>query len=34
MLPRTIEVWRGEERVMRFTSLSGDTRAKLADTLF
>jgi hypothetical protein len=34
MLPRSIEVWRGEERVMRFTSLSGDTRAKLADTLF
>ena len=34
MLPRSIEVWRGGERLMRFTSLSGDTRAKLADTLF
>ncbi|MFE8595974.1 hypothetical protein [Archangium violaceum] len=34
MLPRSIEVWRGEDRVMRFTVLTGDTRAKLADTLF
>ena len=34
MLPRTIEVWRGEDRVLRFTVLTGDTRAKLADTLF
>jgi hypothetical protein len=34
MLPRTLEVWRGGERVMRFTALTGDTRAKLADTLF
>ncbi len=34
MLPRSIEVWRGNERAMRFTSLTGDTRAKLADTLF
>ncbi|HYO57737.1 hypothetical protein [Archangium sp.] len=34
MLPRTIEVWRGGERVMRFTVLTGDTRAKIADTLF
>ena len=34
LLPRTMEVWRGTERVMRFTVLTGDTRAKLADTLF
>lgn len=34
MLPRSIEVWRGAERAMRFTALTGDTRAKLADTLF
>lgn len=34
MLPRTIEVWIGTDRVMRFTALTGDTRAKLADTLF
>ncbi|PTL79053.1 hypothetical protein [Vitiosangium sp. GDMCC 1.1324] len=33
MLPRSIEVWRGDERVMRFTVLTGDTRAKIADTL-
>ncbi|WNG49942.1 hypothetical protein F0U60_41840 [Archangium minus] len=33
-LPRTIEVWRGEDRVLRFTVLTGDTRAKIADTLF
>ncbi|WP_306819206.1 hypothetical protein [Archangium lipolyticum] len=33
-VPRTLEVWRGGERVMRYTVLSGDTRAKLADTLF
>ncbi|ATB36682.1 hypothetical protein CYFUS_002097 [Cystobacter fuscus] len=34
MLPRAIEVWRGGERLLRFTALAGDTRAKLADTLF
>jgi hypothetical protein len=34
VLPRSIEVWRGGERLMRFTALSGDTRSKLADTLF
>jgi hypothetical protein len=34
MMPRTLEVWRGGERVLRFTALTGDTRAKLADTLF
>jgi hypothetical protein len=33
-LPRTLEVWRGGERVMRFTVLTGDPRAKIADTLF
>jgi hypothetical protein len=34
MLPRSIEVWRAGERLLRFTSLSGDTRTKLADSLF
>jgi len=34
MLPRTIEVWRGGERLLRFTALSGDTRSKPADSLF
>jgi hypothetical protein len=34
LLPRTLEVWRGGDRVLRFTVLTGDTRAKLADTLF
>ena len=34
MLPRSIEVWRGSDRVLRFTSLTGDTRTRLADTLF
>lgn len=34
MLPRSIEVWRGNERLLRFTGLTGDTRTKLADTLF
>ncbi|MET0405286.1 MAG: hypothetical protein ABW123_22920, partial [Cystobacter sp.] len=34
MLPRSIEVWRGGERLLRFTSLSSDTRTKLADSLF
>jgi hypothetical protein len=33
-LPRSIEVWREGQRVARFTSLQGDTRAKLADALF
>lgn len=34
LLPRTLEVWRGPDRVMRFTALTGDTRARIADTLF
>jgi hypothetical protein len=34
MMPRTLEVWRGTDRVLRFTVLTGDTRAKIADTLF
>jgi hypothetical protein len=34
LLPRTLEVWRGTDRLLRFTVLTGDTRAKLADTLF
>jgi hypothetical protein len=34
LMPRTLEVWRGTERVMRFTALTGDTRARMADTLF
>ncbi|XXF79489.1 hypothetical protein P2318_06970 [Myxococcaceae bacterium GXIMD 01537] len=33
-MPRTIEVWRGGERVMRFTALQADLKARLADTLF
>ncbi|NVJ27938.1 MULTISPECIES: hypothetical protein [Myxococcus] len=33
-MPRSIEVWRGEQRVVRFTALKGDTRATLADKLF
>jgi hypothetical protein len=33
-LPRTLEVWRGGQRVLRFTALQADPRAKLADTLF
>jgi hypothetical protein len=34
LIPRTVEVWRGGERVLRYTVLAGDTRAKIADTLF
>ncbi|MBF5043693.1 hypothetical protein FGE12_14950 [Aggregicoccus sp. 17bor-14] len=33
-MPRTIEVWRGNERALRFTALKGDSRAQLADSLF
>ena len=33
-MPRTIEVWRGTERVLRFTALKGDSRAALAESLF
>ena len=34
MLPRSIEVWRSGERLMRFTALAGDTHTALADKLF
>jgi hypothetical protein len=34
LLPRSVEVWRGTERMLRFTVLTGDTRAKIADTIF
>ncbi|WP_163996118.1 hypothetical protein [Pyxidicoccus caerfyrddinensis] len=33
-MPRTIEVWRGGQRALRFTALKGDSRATLADKLF
>lgn len=33
-MPRTIEVWRGGQRALRFTALKGDSRAALADKLF
>jgi hypothetical protein len=33
-VPRTIEVWRGTERVLRFTALQSDPKARLPDTLF
>ncbi|QSQ18004.1 hypothetical protein [Myxococcus landrumensis] len=33
-MPRTIEVWRGGQRVVRFTGLKGDTRATVPDKLF
>jgi hypothetical protein len=33
-IPRTLEVWRGSERALRFTALTGDTRTALPDTLF
>lgn len=33
-IPRTIEVWRGTERALRFTALTGDSRTALPDTLF
>lgn len=33
-MPRTIEVWRGNERVLRFAALRADNRATLADSLF
>lgn len=33
-LPRSIEVWQNGERALRFTSLKGDTRATLPDSLF
>jgi hypothetical protein len=33
-MPRTIEVWRGDQRAVRFTALKGDTRATVPDKLF
>ncbi|HZI12742.1 MAG TPA: hypothetical protein VE153_20335 [Myxococcus sp.] len=33
-MPRTIEVWRGGQRALRFTALKGDNRATVADKLF
>ncbi|WIG95407.1 hypothetical protein [Myxococcus sp. SDU36] len=33
-MPRTIEVWRGGQRNLRFTALKGDNRASLPDSLF
>ena len=33
-MPRTLEVWRDGQRLVRFTALQGDTRAKLDDKLF
>jgi len=33
-MPRTIEVWRGGQRAVRFTALKGDARATLSDKLF
>lgn len=33
-IPRTIEVWRGPERVLRFTALQSDPKARLPDNLF
>nr|WP_246357446.1 hypothetical protein [Pyxidicoccus fallax] len=33
-MPRTIEVWRGGQRALRFTALKGDSRANLPDKLF
>ncbi len=34
LMPRTIEVWRGGQRNLRFTALKGDSRASLPDSLF
>lgn len=33
-LPRTIEVWRGGQRALRFTALKADNRTALPDKLF
>lgn len=33
-VPRTIEVWKGTERVLRFTALQSDPKARLPDNLF
>jgi len=34
VLPRSIEVWRGTERALRFTAIKSDTRASIPDKLF
>ena len=34
VLPRSIEVWRGTERTLRFTAIKSDTRASIPDKLF
>ncbi|GHG69347.1 hypothetical protein [Comamonas sp. JC664] len=34
LMPRTIEVWRGGQRNLRFTALKGDSRANVPDSLF
>jgi hypothetical protein len=33
-MPRSIEVWRDGQRVLRFTALKSDTRVSLPDRLF
>lgn len=33
-MPRTLEVWRSGQRLLRFTALQADTRSPVADTLF
>ncbi len=34
VMPRSIEVWRGGERILRFTAIKSDTRATIPDKLF
>ncbi|MBU8894348.1 hypothetical protein DRW03_31600 [Corallococcus sp. H22C18031201] len=33
-MPRTIEVWKGNQRALRFTALKGESRAAVPDKLF
>jgi hypothetical protein len=33
-MPRTVEVWRAGQRVLRFTALKADNRSAVSDTLF
>ncbi|MDY7229257.1 hypothetical protein [Hyalangium rubrum] len=33
-MPRSLEVWRGGERVLRFTAIKSDSRASIPDKLF
>lgn len=33
-MPRSLEVWRGGERVLRFTAIKSDARASISDKLF